>query len=228
MHQECSSRCGAGGKVSHQEGPLVNPYNIPLSGLIWQTTDWWHFSYFSQKTGFDIYANYLQWRQFAWNVKTCFLGKIRKNISKCCLLKFLPSELSAKKYLKMSSAAVAIGTSNRHNCSCSRWHFNFFFFFKGNGYTVREGNSIRIVFASFCKGVYSKRRDWSRWLSWMSIRLVIRRLLVWPLPGWQHSFVKIDHEIFSTVILSLPLIQEGQLSVSGEGMCQILINCLED
>ena len=26
----------------------------------------------------------------------------------------------------------------------------------------------------------------------------------------------IDHEIFSTVILSLPLIQEGQLSVSGE------------
>ena len=25
-----------------------------------------------------------------------------------------------------------------------------------------------------------------------------------------------DHEIFSTVILSLPLIQEGQLSVSGE------------
>ena len=31
--------------------------------------------------------------------------------------------------------------------------------------------------------------------------------------GRQHSFVKIDHEIFSTVILSLPLIQEGQLSV---------------
>ena len=31
----------------------------------------------------------------------------------------------------------------------------------------------------------------------------------------QHSFV----EIFSTVILSLPLIQEGQLSVSGERMC---------
>ena len=28
-----------------------------------------------------------------------------------------------------------------------------------------------------------------------------------------------DHEIFSTVILSLPLIQEGQLSVSGERMC---------
>ena len=37
-----------------------------------------------------------------------------------------------------------------------------------------------------------------------------------PRRGRQHSFVEIDHEIFSTVILSLPLIQEGQLSVSGE------------
>ena len=31
----------------------------------------------------------------------------------------------------------------------------------------------------------------------------------------QHSFLEIDHEIFSTVILSLQLIQDGQLSVSG-------------
>ena len=38
----------------------------------------------------------------------------------------------------------------------------------------------------------------------------------------------IDHEIFSTVILSLPLIQEGQLSVSGERMSTIPINRLED
>ena len=49
-----------------------------------------------------------------------------------------------------------------------------------------------------------------------------------PRRGRQHSFVKIDHEIFSTVILSLPLIQEGQLSVSGERMCTILVNGLED
>ena len=44
----------------------------------------------------------------------------------------------------------------------------------------------------------------------------------------QHSFVEIDHEIFSTVILSFPLIQEGQLSVSGERMCTLLVNPLED
>ena len=49
-----------------------------------------------------------------------------------------------------------------------------------------------------------------------------------PSRGRQHSFVDIDHEIFSTVILSLPLIQEGQLSVSGERMCTILVNRLED
>ena len=49
-----------------------------------------------------------------------------------------------------------------------------------------------------------------------------------PRRGRQHSFVEIDREIFSTVILSLPLIQEGQLSVSGERICTILVNRLED
>ena len=49
-----------------------------------------------------------------------------------------------------------------------------------------------------------------------------------PRRGRQYSFVEIDHEIFSTVNLSLPLIQEGQLSVSGERMCAILVNRLED
>ena len=45
---------------------------------------------------------------------------------------------------------------------------------------------------------------------------------------WQsYSFVKIDHEIF-TVILSLPLIQEGKLSVPGGRMYTILVNRLED
>ena len=43
-----------------------------------------------------------------------------------------------------------------------------------------------------------------------------------PRRGRQHSFVEIDHEIFS-----LPLIQEGQLSVSGERMCTIMVNRLE-
>ena len=49
-----------------------------------------------------------------------------------------------------------------------------------------------------------------------------------PCRGRQHSFVEIDHEIFSMVILLLQLIQEGQLSVSGERMGTILVNRLED
>ena len=49
-----------------------------------------------------------------------------------------------------------------------------------------------------------------------------------PCRGRQHSFVEIDREIFSTVILSLLLIQEGQLSVSGKRICTILVNRLED
>ena len=38
-----------------------------------------------------------------------------------------------------------------------------------------------------------------------------------PRRGRQHSFIEIDHEIFS-----------GQLSVSGKRMCTILVNRLED
>ena len=34
----------------------------------------------------------------------------------------------------------------------------------------------------------------------------------------QYSFVEIDHEVFSMVILSLPLIQKSQSSVSGKRM----------
>ena len=60
------------------------------------------------------------------------------------------------------------------------------------------------------------------------VRLETRRPRVQPPLRSQHSFVEIDHEIFSMVILSLPLIKEGHLSVSGERMCTILVNHLED
>ena len=51
-----------------------------------------------------------------------------------------------------------------------------------------------------------------------AVRLETRRSRVQPRRGRQHSFVETDHEIFSMVIRSLPLIQEGQLSVFGERM----------
>ena len=50
----------------------------------------------------------------------------------------------------------------------------------------------------------------------------------WTSLGRQHSFMEIDHEIFPTIMLSLPLIQEGHLSDSGKRMCTILVNRLED
>ena len=52
-------------------------------------------------------------------------------------------------------------------------------------------------------------------------------MISYSIVNW-YSFVEIDHEIFSTVILSLLLIQEGQLSVPGKRMCTILVNRLED
>ena len=62
----------------------------------------------------------------------------------------------------------------------------------------------------------------------LDVRLVIRRLRVRSPPGQHHSFVEIEHEIFSAVIYFIPLVQEVQLSVYGEMMCTILVNHLEN
>ena len=55
-----------------------------------------YFSYFSLKIGSDTSCNYLLRRQLAWGVKSYFLEKNKKYISKCCLLKLLPSMQSVK------------------------------------------------------------------------------------------------------------------------------------
>ena len=67
-----------------------------------------------------------------------------------------------------------------------------------------------------------------RWLSWMRRPTGDQEVAGSTPAEVGNIFVEIDHEIFSTVSLSLPLIQEGQLSVSGERMCTILVNHLED
>ena len=75
---------------------------------------------------------------------------------------------------------------------------------------------IKIVIASLggSIGCVSDWRPEGRWFD--------------PCQGRQHSFAEFDHEIVPMVILSLQLIQEGQLSVSGERLCTILVNRLED
>ena len=62
----------------------------------------------------------------------------------------------------------------------------------------------------------------------MCFWLVIRRLPVWPRRVGNILSWRFDHEIFSIVILSLLLIQEGQLSVSGKRIWTILDNHLEE
>ena len=59
----------------------------------------------------------------------------------------------------------------------------------------------------------------------MRVPLVIRRLLVRSLLG-PATFVEVDHETFSLVVLPLQLIQEGQLSVSEGRMCTSTIGPL--
>ena len=57
---------------------LINR-SLPLFGLIftrWHTGNIFHI--FPRKQDLTIHANCLQWRQFAWNVRSGFLGKIRK------------------------------------------------------------------------------------------------------------------------------------------------------
>ena len=82
---------------------------------------------------------------------------------------------------------------------------------------------------AFIKNLVYHYHSPSRWLSWVrhptgdqevagSIPAEVGNIVSWRL------IVK----YFFTVILSLPLIQEGQLSVSGERMCTILVNRLED
>ena len=65
-----------------------------------------------------------------------------------------------------------------------------------------------------------------RWLSWMRRPTGDQEITFNPSRGRQHSFVEIGHEIFSTVILSLPLIQEGQLSDSGERGLSLPSKCV--
>ena len=55
------------------------------------------FLIFPRKQDLTVHANCLLRRQFTWNVKSYFLGNIRKNISKYLLLNFLPSMLSLEK-----------------------------------------------------------------------------------------------------------------------------------
>ena len=60
--------------------------------MLWANTandkidDYFLLFFFTEKKALKFHANCLPRRQFALNVKAYFLGKMRKNISKCHLL----------------------------------------------------------------------------------------------------------------------------------------------
>ena len=62
----------------------------------------------------------------------------------------------------------------------------------------------------------------------LDARLTDDQEIAGSIPAGLATFFCGDHEIFSMVILSFLLIQEGQLSVCDERMCTILFYGLED
>ena len=84
---------------------------------------------------------------------------------------------------------------------------------------TEDVNILFILYHNYRKYLDNPFQLGPRWLSQMYVRLFTRRSLVQSRQVQHHSFVEIDHEIFSTVILSLPLIQEGHLSGTGKRMC---------
>ena len=141
----------------------------------------------------------------------------------CRLLVWNVVVFSLKK--KMSSATILLSASRAKTLVCASFFFFFFFFFfflEQSVWALYIGIQCNVPTIEFLFGMDTEWPSRSRWLRWMRVRLVIRRLRVRPPLGRQHSFVEIDHEIFSTGIFSLPLLQDG------ERMCIILVNHLED
>ena len=67
---------------------------LPFSRRIQQKLNWWHFSYFSKKTGFDISCKLSPVETICMKCQNLFSGKTKQNILKCCLLGILPRLLS--------------------------------------------------------------------------------------------------------------------------------------
>ena len=80
-----------------------------LYGHIQHTTKWWYVSYYSQKIGFGIsYKWSPKRRQFAWNVKSFFQGKVRKILHNVVCWNINPSRLALKSKTKMIASVLFV------------------------------------------------------------------------------------------------------------------------
>ena len=80
-------------------------------------TFWNIFLIFPRKQDLTVHVNCLHWKQFAWNFKSCFLGKNKKNIIN------LPSAEFAREWLRLTSCCSCpwIEYVCFTNCSQKLW-----------------------------------------------------------------------------------------------------------
>ena len=181
--------------LSPFKGYYSFPQPLSLSRLIQQTTNCWLFSYFSRKQDLTFHANCLQWRQFAWNVKTCFLGKI-KIFSKCHLLKVLPKVLNIKVCIVVLFYTLQIFSKPLWNS--------------------RRYDQLALSVLSLQPGSVQFTTDW--WSGCVGFN---------PCWVWQHSFVGLNHEIFSSHSLTSTDSRRA-LEFQAKECAQGLVNRIED
>ena len=154
--------------------------------------------------------------------QSLFSGKNKKNISKCRPLKFLPRVLSVKcqdDILKFFCFKISLDIS----CESSAKQFH------------QEISKMPIIFGqkkmpfSGVVHIFGYMPATTASVAQFNAHPTGDQEVAGSTPaGSAHFFVEIDHEVFSMVILSHTLIQEGQFSVPGERMCTILVKHLED
>ena len=120
--------CGVDRKIftriftSRRTGYHLNAFSpLPLSALIQQTTYWNIFLILPRKQDLTFHANW----QFAWTVRSCFLGKIRKISSISHLLTILPRVLSVKyllyKLYKICRTQIQVAKLHTRLSRCAGW-----------------------------------------------------------------------------------------------------------
>ena len=173
----------------------------------------------------NIFFLFLQWRQLAWNVRSCFTGDNWHEMWNPVLWE------NKKKYHQL--IVCWFGQRPRRLRKQDILGTFFTFFYKTDNFydflfaflhisplpkwvsSVKGQNLLPLeAVLYFQSSPFWEWRCQPRWLSWMHVQLKVRRILIQTPPSRQCSFVEIDREIPSTVILLLPLIQEGHFIVS--------------
>ena len=148
----------------------VTPYSLLANSA---EINWWYFSYFSKKTGLNIPSKQPPLEaicmecqmecQIAWNVKSWFLGKIRKNISKSSLLKITPRVQSVKtEYKWIQSTRNIIKAKKKRQ----------YFLHHSTMYTPDQAMWMRILIWAFDASVWHKS-PYSRVTSYVLLTFVI-------------------------------------------------------